>query len=197
MPRTKQLAGARCYLSPPVAEDAHDWAAWLADLRVAIPLGDEAYTPASAEEQQQFIRDAAQNRCRLFTIVLAADDRPIGRGILFNLDQVNRTGHLGLFIGDPSCWGQGVGREAVTLLLDYAFNLLNLNNVMLGAFAYNQRALACYRGVGFREIGRRREARLIAGRTHDIIMLDLLASEFTSPVVSQLVDGAGGDPTGA
>jgi RimJ/RimL family protein N-acetyltransferase len=186
MPRSKQLLGEHCYLSPPLPEDADDWAAWLADLRVALPLGDEAYTQTNADEQRQFIREPGAG-CRLFTIVLAADDRPIGRGILFNLDFVNRTGHLGLFIGDPACWGQGLGREAVTLLLDYAFSLLNLNSVMLGAFEFNERALACYRAVGFREIGRRRAARTIAGHTYDAILMDLLASEFQSPYVAALL----------
>ena len=51
----------------------------------------------------------------------------------------------------------------VRLLLDYGFNLLNLNSVMLGTFAFNQRAIRCYERVGFKVIGRRRQARIIAG----------------------------------
>lgn len=45
-------------------------------------------------------------------------------------------------------------QEATRLLLDHAFNLLNLNNVRLGTFSFNTRANACYRNVGFKEIGR-------------------------------------------
>jgi hypothetical protein len=32
----------------------------------------------------------------------------------------------------------------------YGFNLLNLNSVMLGTFAFNQRAVRCYERVGSR-----------------------------------------------
>ena len=77
-------------------------------------------------------------------------------------------------------WGKGYGADATRLLLEYAFTLLNLNSVMLGVFAFNERAIACYRRVGFREIGRRRQARIIGGQKHDAILMDILAEEFES-----------------
>ncbi len=51
------------------------------------------------------------------------------------------------------------------MLLDYGFNLLNLNNIMLGMFSLNERALACYQRVGFKEIGRRKQARIISEKS--------------------------------
>ncbi len=80
-----------------------------------------------------------------------------------------------------------IGQEAIRLLLDYAFNLLNLNSVMLGTFAFNERTIACYRKVGFREIGRRRQARIIAGKAYDAVLMDILAEEFSSPLIGQLI----------
>jgi RimJ/RimL family protein N-acetyltransferase len=94
---------------------------------------------------------------------------------------------LGIVIGEKSRWGQGYGQEAVKLLLDYGFSLLNLNSVMLGTFSFNQRALRCYEKVGFKMIGRRRDARIIAGEKHDMILMDILAEEFESPFVKGLL----------
>ena len=94
---------------------------------------------------------------------------------------------VGLVIGDRAYWGKGYGFEAMQLLLDYGFNLLNLHNIMLGVFAFNQRALRLYQKLGFREIGRRRQARMIAGQRHDVIFMDLLATEFVSPYVQRLI----------
>jgi RimJ/RimL family protein N-acetyltransferase len=85
---------------------------------------------------------------------------------------------LGILIGEKSFWGQGCGQDAVRLLLDYAFNLLNLHSVMLGAFAFNERALAANTKVGFREIRRRREARTMAGLAYDVVLMDILEDEF-------------------
>ena len=94
---------------------------------------------------------------------------------------------MGIVIGEKAYWSKGYGREAIGLLLDYAFNILNLNSVMLGTFAYNERALRCYRAVGFREIGRRRQAHIVGNRRFDAVLMDILAEEFTSPVVQGLV----------
>ena len=65
------------------------------------------------------------------------------------------------------------------MLLDYSFNILNLNNIMLNVYAFNTRAIRCYRKIGFKEIGRRRQARRIQGKSYDIIYMDILAEEFT------------------
>jgi len=96
-----------------------------------------------------------------------------------NLDHINRTAEVGIFIGEKSCWNKGYGEEAMRLLLDYAFNILNLESIMLNVYAFNTRAIRCYRKIGFKEIGRRRRARRIQGTSYDIIYMDLLAEEFS------------------
>ncbi len=58
---------------------------------------------------------------------------------------------------------------------------------MLGTFSFNARALNCYRHIGFKEIGRQRQARIIAGRKFDVVLMDLLAEEFQSVYVQKLL----------
>jgi len=192
MPTYKKLAGEKCYLSPCRLEDAERWAEWFNDLEVTIPLGDEAYTPTSLEGEQEAIRDILKNNLHVFSIVDLETDQAIGRCLFFNVDAVNRTAMLGIVIGEKSRWDQGYGREAVSLLLDYGFNLLNLNSVMLGTFSFNERAIRCYEKVGFKLIGRRREARIIAGEKYDLVLMDILAGQFESPYVKPLlaIEGA-------
>lgn len=186
MPRVRQIIGPRLYLTPPLEEDAATWATWLSDLRVAIPLDDAAGLPVTIESQRELIARPGAER-RLFTIMLAVGERPIGRGMLFNLDLINRTGELKLFIGDTNYWGQELGCEAIQLLLDYAFNLLNLNSVLASAYAYSEQVIECFHRVGFRDIGRRRASRLIAGQAYDCVWMDILASEFVSPYITHLM----------
>jgi RimJ/RimL family protein N-acetyltransferase len=187
MARYRKLAGELVYLSPVVPEDADPWARWLNDLEVALPLGDEAYHAFTAEAQAQDIAQISAHQEHVFTIVESATDQAIGRCLLFSLNKTDRAAQAGIFIGEKDRWGRGMGTEAMRLLLDYAFNLLNLNNVMLGAFAFNERALRSYRSLGFREIGRRREARIVGPEKYDLILMDLLAAEFESPVVRKLL----------
>ncbi len=173
-----KLAGEKCYLSPPASEDAELWASWFNDPDVTLPLGDEAYVSFGLEKAREEVQETIRQQSHVFSIVDRHSERVIGRGLLFSVNAVDRSAMLGIVIGEKSCWGQGYGQEATRLLLDYAFNLLNLHSVMLGAFAFNERALAVYRKVGFREIGRRREARLIGGRTYDVVLMDILEDEF-------------------
>jgi RimJ/RimL family protein N-acetyltransferase len=56
---------------------------------------------------------------------------------------------------------------------------LNLENIMLNVYAFNTRAIRCYRNIGFKEMDRRRRARRIQGTSYDIIYMDLLAEEFS------------------
>lgn len=178
MPYYRKLAGVKCYLSPIQPDDAAAWTAWMNDLEVTLPLGDEAYIPYSLERMLEDVADAIQRQQHIFSIVTLADDLLIGRCLLFAMDTVNRSAMLGILIGEKDYWGKGYGQEATRLLLDYAFNLLNLHSVMLGAFSFNQRAIHAYERIGFKVIGRRREARLIGGKAYDVVFMDILESEF-------------------
>ncbi|MBN1330715.1 MAG: GNAT family N-acetyltransferase [Candidatus Heimdallarchaeota archaeon] len=181
----KKLIGEKCYLSPISNQDAEQWSIWFNDLEVTIPLGDEAYIPTSASNEQKAINDILQNNAHVFSIVDLTSDELIGRILLFDIDKINRNAMLGIVIGEKSYWNKGYGQDSLKLLLDYGFNLLNLNNIMLGVFSYNEGAINCYKKVGFKEIGRRRQAKIIAGKKFDIVLMDILAQEFKSIYISK------------
>lgn len=188
MPYYKKLIGEKCYLSPCRPEDAKKWAEWFNDLAVTIPLGDEAYLPSTLESEQETVDAMLKNREHVFSIIDLESDALIGRCLLFGVDQVNRKAMFGIVIGEKSYWGKGYGQEATRLMLDYGFNLLNLNSIMLGVFAFNSQAINCYLKVGFKEIGRRRQARIIGEKKYDAILMDILAEEFMSEYVSNFIN---------
>lgn len=187
MPHYKKIVGEKCYLSPCSPEDAEQWALWDNDLEVTVPLGDEAYVPTALARSQEQVNHAIQDQEHVFSIVDLATDAVIGRCMLFGVNHVDRNAMLGIVIGDKSYWGKGYGQEATALLADYGFNLLNLNNIMLGVFEFNTRAIHCYQQVGFKEIGRRRQARIIGGRKFDVILMDILAGELRSKTMNRLL----------
>jgi RimJ/RimL family protein N-acetyltransferase len=190
MPHYRKLTGERCYLSPVQLSDAEAWTKWMNDLDVTVPLGDEAYVPYSLEKMQAEAADAIERQQHVFSIVECATDRLIGRCLLFGIDAVNRSAMFGILIGEKEYWDRGYGSEATCLLLDYAFNLLNLHSVMLGVFGFNERAIRSYEKVGFKVIGRRREARIIAGKAWDAVLMDILEEEFRAMNPVSVVDRA-------
>lgn len=114
-----------------------------------------------------------------FAIRPIADDTLIGwisvDGILWN----NRTGWIGLAIGDPQHRGKGYGYEAMRLLLKFAFHEINLYRVQLSVFSYNPAAIRLYEKLGFVREGVQREFLQRDGQRYDLIFYGLLASEWT------------------
>jgi len=96
---------------------------------------------------------------------------------LYDVDFVHGKVTLGLLL-DKSFQSKGYGKESTNLLLEFAFNILNLNNAMLYAIDFNKKAIAMYESVGFKEIGRRRNAYNINNKVYDEVYMDILKKEF-------------------
>jgi RimJ/RimL family protein N-acetyltransferase len=192
MAHYKKLIGKKCYLSPCSMEDAEKWTEWDNDSEVALPLGDEAYMLYSLDKEKEIIADFIKKQDHAFSIVDLQTNTLIGRCMLFAIDRVDRKAMFGIAIGEKAYWNKGYGQEATKLILDYGFNLLNLNSIMLWVFSYNQRGVSCYKKVGFKEIGRRRQARIIGDKKYDIILMDILAEEFESVYVKRVMDKQSG-----
>ncbi len=183
----KKLVGEKCYLSPINVEDADQYCIWLNDLEVSSNLLMFNHQ-LNLEREKIILQDMIKNGAQVFAIIDAANDKLIGNCSLFRINERNRKAEIGIFIGDKNYWSKGYGFQALSLLIDYGFNILNLNNIMLEVFGFNKRAINSYKKVGFKEIGRRREAVIVAGKKHDEIYMDILADEFESIYIKKLME---------
>ena len=73
---------------------------------------------------------------------------------------------LGIALGERR--GQGLGTEATRLVLDFAFNVMHLRNVMLETLAWNVGGQTAYERAGFRRIGVRRRSNMSRGQRTDM-----------------------------
>ena len=85
---------------------------------------------------------------------------------------------IGLAIGEKDRWKQGYGTEVVRLLLDEAFEQLNLHRLTWWTFAENEASLALAKKMGFKEEGRTRESVFFDNQYHDNVILGLLRDEY-------------------
>jgi diamine N-acetyltransferase len=159
---------------------------WINDFETTRMLGLPPRPMTLEQETTWYERAAGNDPGTAFTIYDRATGLPIGNCELHEVDHRNRRTEVGIMIGEPGARGRGFGTEAMRLLLDYAFTVLGLHSVMLTVFEYNLPGRRCYEKVGFREIGRRRESQWYNGRFWDEISMDILASEFESPVLNAL-----------
>ncbi|MBQ8298405.1 MAG: GNAT family N-acetyltransferase [Clostridia bacterium] len=173
----KKLEGEKVYLSPSSVEDADVYLAWLNDFNVTDYIGRSCIIQNYESEKAWLLKEL--NKDSYFMAIVRKDtDEVIGNISLNAPDFINRTAVLGIMIGDGENRSKGYGTEAINLLLDFAFNYLNLNSVSLRYIECNERARKCYEKVGFKEIGRQRACRFLNGKYYDSVYMDILASEF-------------------
>lgn len=185
----KKIVSKNLYLSPINMEDVEQFTEWINDLDVTINLSitPEIYTI----EREKEVLERFSKEGYHFSIVHVNNDELIGICGLLDVNQINRTAEAGIFIGNKKYWNKGCGTEAMNALLDYAFNLLNLNSIFLRVHSFNQRAIKYYRKCGFKEIGIRREAYIVGGKKYDQLYMDILAKEFEGKI-AKLIDNDSG-----
>jgi diamine N-acetyltransferase len=180
------IVGERVALGPLAREHIPLIARWRNDFFVQRTFGDIP-RGRTIEEITARYEDAARGSDAYWFIVYErATWRPIGHTDLFDVDWRGRTATFGILLGEADARGKGFGTETARLMLDYAFTALGLHSVMLSTDAFNLAGRAAYRKAGFREFGRRRQCSFLSGELHDIVYMDCLASEFTSPVLGRV-----------
>jgi len=176
------IVGERVALGPLRSDliDTHlrwgnDWATYR--------MLDNIHGPGTREHVAHWLQQATSGAMpHDFLIYERASLQAIGTAGLRDVDFRQGTAEFTIGIGEKNHRGRGLGTEATRLTLDYAFSVLGLHNVMLRVMAFNPTAIHVYEKVGFREIGRRRQAHWMGGRLWDMIYMDILASEFRNPV---------------
>ena len=157
---------------------------WMNDLTAIRTLG--AFLPTTLEDQTKWYDEwASSEKTVPFTVYARQELRPIGTASLFEVDHRNRAAVFGIFIGDGEYRGRGYGTETTSLVLDYAFTVLGLHNVMLTVYDFNPAGIRAYEKAGFKEFGRRRQSQRIGGELRDEIFMQCLSDEFESPVLGR------------
>ncbi len=175
----KTLVGDNIYLSPISFDDFEEYAQMVNNIKISVGLGSLSYTNIiDYESEKEFLTSTKKKK--MFAVRLLENDELLGNIGFNSLDIVNKNGALGVLIGNPKHQRKGYGTEALKLILDYGFSFLNLRNISLSVFEYNEPAYNLYKKVGFKEVGRLRKALEIMGKTYDVIIMDMLSEEFQS-----------------
>jgi RimJ/RimL family protein N-acetyltransferase len=103
------------------------------------------------------------------------DARPIGAVSAEGIDY--RRPELGYWLV-PAVHGQGYGKAAVELAIDYLFRSYDKPAVGAGAFDHNDASRGLLESLGFVEEGRRRQFMFVDGAYRDMVQYGLLREEW-------------------
>ncbi|MEH7061166.1 MULTISPECIES: GNAT family N-acetyltransferase [Bacillus] len=159
--------------------DAEVMAMWQEDSEYLRNVDTDVAFPQSIQEiASNGLLKGRRSNSVSFTVRTAQDDRLIGFVAIHGIEWNNRMGLLAIGIGEGNDRGKGYGREAINLILNYAFYELNLHRVGLDVISYNKAAIKLYKKMGFQMEGCMREAVQRDGECFDRIIMGILREEW-------------------
>jgi RimJ/RimL family protein N-acetyltransferase len=141
-------------------------------------------SPYERESAVALIETAIQKYSTLDEIhmgIRLSDSKLIGVCALYSIDIKNRKAEVGYWIG-KKYWGQGYGKEALTLAVGLGFVHLELNKISAKVLVGNVRSIRLLESVGFSKEGINREDIFYEGKLLDQITFSILRSEHKSSV---------------
>ena len=169
--RRFMIAGEHTILRAFEREDIERCYRWMNDPNIVRTL--KSRYPIAFENETEWIDKVihASSGERHFAIERKDDRSHIGNASIHDIDWVSRTGWFGLFIGEPTAWNRGFGTDAISTLVRFAFDEMNLRKLRINVFDYNDRAKHVLEAQGFVQEGRLRAEFYREGAYHDIVIL--------------------------
>jgi len=173
------LIGERLYLRLLEESDiGEEYLGWLNDAEVTRYL--EAGTfPSTTHTIRKYIEHFQNSTTDLlFAIIDRGTHQHVGNITLNRINWIHRTADTGLMIGRKEFWGKGYAFEALSLLIEYAFQKLGLQKIVAGAVADNIPIIVTLEKLGFKVEGKPRREFFVEGEYRDSVRLGLLRDEF-------------------
>jgi len=177
MPGARVTSGERVTLRTVESEDV-PFLQRSVEPEIRHPLG----SPVRNQEAFDVTDEDGTDR---FLVCLEADARPsqpdesdirrIGNVSVEGVDY--RRPELGYWLV-PEVHGEGYGKEAVALAVEYVFRQYDVPAVGAGAYDYNDASRGLLESLGFVEEGRRRKFMFVDGEHRDMVQYGLLREEW-------------------
>ena len=160
---------------------------WMNDLQVTRTLVAPARRPMTLEREHDWLDRALTSLEPTFTIYALETMGPIGNTSLFNIDGDHQRCEFGILIGERDAWGHGYGTETTRLMLQYAFDVLGMQHVMLTVHADNYGGIRAYERAGFRKAGLLRNAVSVGRRRIDEIIMDAVPDDLEPSFLERIM----------
>ncbi len=149
------VIGKSIYLRAPTSEDIDgNWYEWFSDPEVTQYLGNH-FWPNTRELQANFFDSIKNTKDKLvLCICISETNEHIGMCNLSAINWVHRYADIALVIGEKKYRNGVIAVETMSLLLNIAFNRLNLENIKASHMSINTGTQALLSIFGFREVGR-------------------------------------------
>ena len=171
-----ELRGKNIILREQRAEDAAFYAHWFSQPRVMFQCGFTELTDEETERNRIEVDHRSEDSV-WFTIT-DLDGNILGETGLLRMFPAWHQTDLTIIIPDPKMQHRGYGTEAISMMLDLAFDRYQMHRVSIGVVGLNTEALKFYKRVGFKQEGILEEGYYYNGEYSDFIMMRILRREW-------------------
>ena len=171
------IEGEMINLCPIEKRTAPVMAKWMNDPSIRVTL--IRYLPVSTQMEEVWISSLEENPNKNVVLAITLKERGehIGNVGLHSINWKNRVATLGIVIGNKKHWGNGIGTEAIKLILQYAFRTLNLRKINSVVVEGNKGSLIIHDRNGFKVEGAHKKEHFIDGEYRDLILLGVFRSD--------------------
>ncbi len=110
---------------------------------------------------------------QLRLVISLHNNQPIGFIDLYDFDPKNKRAGLGILILE-GYHDKGYGTQAVKMMMNYAFEVLDLHQIFASIIEDNQRSLSLFKKLGFEIIGLKKDWRYNFGQFQSEYLLQKL-----------------------
>ena len=138
-------------------------------------------TPYSQFLIKQYLENAHQDiyEAKQLRLVICKnkDFKAAGLIDLFDFDPRNNRAGVGIIISNETDRNNGIGSQALSLIIDYSFKKLNFNQLFANINPENRASISLFTKFGFQEIGSKKQWNLIDGKYQDENLFQLLKNK--------------------
>lgn len=137
-------------------------------------------TPYSRKVLKDYIVSAHRDIYEVKQLRLAVatpEGKCVGLVDLFDFDPRNRRAGVGIVIAEPQSRNKGYGSEALRLICEYGFQVLDLHQIYAGVGAGNAPSLHLFEKMGFIRTGVRQDWLRTAGGFEDEVIFQKISKD--------------------
>lgn len=174
----KKFEGKKIYFAPIDNQNIELITKWMNDETLTRGTGRVAQVFTETAQKELMEENSKKTDDYQFYVVRKNDDKILGIYNLHHIKQVHQFAKVGGLIGEIDERGKGYGSEALRMLCDFAFNILNLHTLVADIYSFNYPSIKSAEKVGFKKVGEIKECYYFGGKFYNQIIFEITKDEF-------------------
>ena len=166
-----KIIGKEIYLRPITLDDTDLIVKWRNTKFVQDNfIFREEFTP---EMHTNWMKTKVNNGKVVQYIICESNNSPVGSIYYRDIDLAKKCAEFGIFIGEEYALGKGYGKEATSLFVNFGFESMGLDKIILRVTDKNGRAVHVYEKVGFKILYEETEISQPSGEELNVVFMEI------------------------